>query len=366
MNRDRLWTPTLFTDEVQVEYYLPAETDQSAEAAQVQITSVLYQYVPAFASPAEREVACHLDVNCFADWQFEALGVAAVGSIEEPPDRPLSFRCSGAALGRVPGDSAPLFMTATHCDVTAANADTAEVVWFWQTDACNGSPPNPNTLPASHVAAVVVRDMTTDWTLLGLRAGLPAGVVLEGWNAGYLSNDSPTVHIHHPDRAWKRITFGVKQGDNGTRPRTDGSDLCESGNAYRTIVDPADGDGNLEGGSSGSPLFDSSGGVRGVLSCGEPPFCDINDLHHDYGRLDQAYPLLAPVLDPADPVYANAAFAGTERGTLSEPFRTLYKAVTAVITSSDLHIQAGSYPESLILDRAVVLHARNGTVTIGN
>jgi hypothetical protein len=124
------------------------------------------------------------------------------------------------------------------------------------------------------------------------------------------------------------------------------------------------GSGLAEPGSSGSPVFDSAKRVRGTMTgCGTEACSTANIIK--YGRLDTAWGQVEPYLDPTDPVYVDGSYAGAERGTSSQPFNRVIEAVYAVISSSSVHIEAGSYNEQMLVDKPMVLRARNGTVTIG-
>jgi hypothetical protein len=124
--------------------------------------------------------------------------------------------------------------------------------------------------------------------------------------------------------------------------------------------------GLTELGSSGSAVFDASHRVRGALSQGtKNPTCSM-DTQSWYGRLDVAWSVLAPFLAATDPVYVDGSYAGSaERGTETEPFRTVLKGVYAVPEHGTVYIEAGTYSETFKLPKGMTLRARNGTVLIG-
>lgn len=81
--------------------------------------------------------------------------------------------------------------------------------------------------------------------------------------------------------------------------------------------------------------------------------------------MDQAWTSLDGFLDPVDPVYVDGAYSGTERGTAGAPFEFVRRGIFGVVRGSSVHIEAGSYPETMVIEKAMTLRARNGMVTIG-
>jgi lysyl endopeptidase len=362
---DEFWTPPVFSDEVRLEYYLPENIDPTAEATVFSVDAISNQYRPIpGTAPQEGShpvvLNCHLDVSCYADWQNQADGVGALTYISSPAEG--QFFCSGCMYNRVPGDFTPLFATARHCGGndgwSQAEAESAIVFWFYQTPSCNGTPPNPATLPSTSGVVLLVDDPNTDYTLLGLESDVPGGVEYEGWDAGYWADGEAATGIHHPRGTHKRITFGTK---------TDDITSCIPAQAWQVYV--ADGDGELEPGSSGSPVFDDSHRVRGTASCAT--WSCTSDDYIDYGRLDTAFTLLEPYIyrnDAAEwDAYVNGSYTGTEKGTVSQPFDTVVEGIFAVRggTAYSVYIEAGNYNERLVIDKPMILKARNGVVTIG-
>lgn len=362
---EEFWTPPVFGEEIRLEYYLPAGVKQDVDDDFLAVDAIAHQYRPmpgtaltGGTSPVE--LNCHLDVSCYADWAIQADGVGALTYISSPAAG--QFFCSGAMLNRVPQDFTPLFATARHCGGSdgwsQSEADSAIVFWFYQTPSCNGTPPNPATLPSTSGVVPLVNDPNTDYTLLGLESDVPGGVEYEGWDAAYWANNEPATGIHHPDGTHRRITFGTKTGNVTS---------CIPAQAWRIYI--ADGDGEIEPGSSGSPIFDSAHRVRGTASCAS--WSCTSDDTADYGRLDTAFPLLEPYLyrnDAAEwDAYVNGSYAGVEKGTISQPFNTVPEGVFAVRagTAYSVYIEAGNYAQQMVIDKAMTLRSRNGVARIG-
>jgi len=346
-------TPTIPGDEVRIEYRLPHGATSRPGEDELCITGLAYIYRESLTkdSTGVDELDCHLNVTCYPAWDSEKMSVARVSystgsSIAD---------CSGAMLNRGPGDFTPIFMTAEHCDIGSANINTVEVLWEFHENDCPGTVPDPYFLPKSEAQISLTSDTVSDFRLLGLSFDVPAGTLFAGWDTGYWSNGLSATGIHHPKGTYKRISFGTKIGDElsgeGTR-------------AWK--IRYAQGQGLIERGSSGSPIFDSSHRVRGVDSFYyvEPTCSTYNDDY--YGRMDEAWSVLQPYLDPTDPVYVDGSYSGQELGTAAKPFNRVLEGAYAVIEDSHLYIKAGTYDETFLLEKGMVLHAQSGTVTIGS
>lgn len=347
IRQEEFWSATIYAGEVAVEYFLPPGIDPDAPGSGIVVDGLLNQYRNPLVTQL-RELSCHLDVTCYPAWALEGDGVAAIASITYP----YSYFCSGGMLNRSPSDFTSLFATANHCGVNVTNESSVIVTWFYQTAVCNGTPPSPSTLPQTLGCAALVNDASTDYCLVGLRDTGTGGVSYLGWDANYWTNGSAATMIHHPDGSYKRITFGSKTADVTS---------CIPASAWRFLV--PDGFGEDEPGSSGAPMFDASHRVRGTASCATWS-CTSDDMI-SAGRLDVAYSKLSPYLTPTDPVYVNGGYGGVEQGTVSQPFQRFKNGSFGVIRGHTLYVEAGSYNDRLVIDRAMVIHSRNGTAVIG-
>lgn len=351
------WSPILYSDLVYVEYYLPPGLDHTAPEWQLPLDQVLniYRATPTDGDGGETPVdggdpvvlTCHLDVMCYS---VGAITRNAVGALSYVSNQ-YGFFCSGAMLNRVGGDLTPFFMTARHCGVNSGNAHNLLVTWFWQRSSCGGTLPSLSSLPQCAGVETFVNDANTDFTLVGL-SDVNTSNAWAGWNAGYWADGSASRGIHHPGGSYKRITFGTKTGDVTS---------CVGGQAW--YISNPNGNGEIEPGSSGSPIIDSDERVRGAASCASWD-CSASDLA-TYARFDQAWPLLQPFLQPVDPIYVDNSWGGNEEGTLAEPFNTVIEGVFAVQRGSNVYIDAGTYNEPMTIRKAMTLNRRNGVVTIG-
>ncbi|MCA1817773.1 MAG: DUF1565 domain-containing protein [Acidobacteria bacterium] len=64
-------------------------------------------------------------------------------------------------------------------------------------------------------------------------------------------------------------------------------------------------------------------------------------------------------------IYVDASYTGAESGTFLQPFRTITKAVNAARTYQPIWIRAGTYSDTLTINKPLELRSRGGLVVIG-
>ena len=262
------WSDTVFSESVAIEY---EPEDPDSTTVPFHLEKISHQVpAPVAASPTPALFAaatpppdaadiCHLDPNCYPDWQssmksvgqivFEAEGVEAL--------------CSGALVATRDNNLKPYFMTAGHCVSTEEVARTVEAYWTYQTAGCGApAPDRANSTKSSAGAHLLTASALSggDFSLLLLK-DVPAGVTYAGWDFGTPPFLAPLTGIHHPKGSYKRISFGRRIGDafvvidNLQSPAPD---------YYQVLWDK----GRTEPGSSGSPLFSGPGIIVGALTYG--------------------------------------------------------------------------------------------------
>ncbi len=349
-----LWTASVFGAVVTLEYYAPAGIDP-AQIGKFQVSEISHLYVEMATLLSPQEGTCHNDVTCSTAWAAEAGGVAGMGTIGGAAG---VLWCSGSLLNDLDAETAVgYFLTANHCLTgnnsmlgTQAQANTVEYYWRFQTPTCNGTAPNAPTVPRTVGGADLIsrqtRDAGNDHAFLRIRNALPGGLTLAGWDAAAFGNGDDTIGIHHPDGAFKRISFG---------------DVSGSSTNYWNVIWTS---GVTEPGSSGSPIFDASHRIRGQLfggdsSCTDPSGVDV------YGRFNVTYPNIRRWLEVGGTINVNGSYAGAEQGTPSQPYRTISGANGFAWDGVRMKIKAGVYNEAVTINRNVVLIADGGTVVIG-
>lgn len=310
------------------------------------------------------QLPCHLDVMC------ENVNVAcrqATGQMNFVCT-PSCARCSGTLLNDLDGETyAPYFLTAYHCLHTQADVDTLEVVWFWQRDSCPGTLPNYFNLERNTGGTLLETNPTNggnDMTFIRLAGDLPGGVGFAGW-----TTDRPDsgYGIHHPRGDWKRVTF---VSDVGFCPGCAG---C--GDPYDYDFYDMD-NGIIEGGSSGSGVFNSAGQLAGQLyghccpsaSClGEELDCgNVDEFAAMYGEFETTYPIISYWLKIGGTIHVDGTnITPPWLGTPDDPFPLVSLANNFAWNGARIKIRAGSYPETLTFSKELTVLAQGGVVTIG-
>ncbi|MCW5933495.1 MAG: hypothetical protein KIT45_04240 [Fimbriimonadia bacterium] len=357
------WTTIIFGDSIGLEFFAPPDLEGTPQLPE--IVAFNYNYHVPF-SDFFPQGCSHRDVTCEAAWANEARAVTMLARVSGGG---LSSFCSGALLNRNPTDAganSPIVLTANHCVGTTTTANTTSFVWLYQTPNCNGTAPNPNSLPRSDGALLLKRHSSSDWNILGSYEPPGASYYL-GWDSdNSWSNGSFAAGIHHPGGSFKRFSSGTKTG-SGNRTFCDSNgNNCFDADVWNVEWTT----GFTQPGSSGSPLMDGARRVRGTLTGGPSDDCTVSR----YGRFHNAFGTIRYFLyEMASPTYVDNSVAGdgannagsTERGTAGNPFNSVYEATFCVPTGGTVRIDGGNYNQRFTLWRPMTLRSDAGTVRIG-
>jgi hypothetical protein len=277
-NRDyyQLWTPVVPGDAAVVELFVPTEAKDEPRLVLGHIGAGYRDWFKrkALAQP-KAEGSCNNDVVCpqgvpWAD-QIRSVAVYSVGG---------SWACTGTLITDTAGDLRPFFLTANHCEVTAANAASVVVYWNYQSATCGTH--GPGSLAQSQSGAIFrAAKADVDFTLLELAASPNPGfhVYYSGWDR---SGNAPAgaVGIHHPDCDVKAISFASK-------PLTTVNSCIGSGTSthWQVLWDS----GVTEPGSSGSGIWNPANHLLvGTLSGGDSACSSPSD-PDCYGKFSIAW-----------------------------------------------------------------------------
>lgn len=269
-------------DEAVIEYFEPADADFRGEI-EIDRISHIYRDFLRIAEYNEKghigdaEGDCHLNVACpqGASWRNQINSVACISITGSTG----SYLCSGAMINNTRLDKTPYLLTANHC--LDGTSSTFKFYFLYEASTCDGT-----TGPWNKVcngATIVARaDLNTssDFMLLRLTGTLSQTIqdsmFLAGWDA--TGTSSVGCAIHHPGGDLKKISIPRLITSPGG-----------STNKYWTIYWHTNPNlGVTEGGSSGSPLFNSAGNIIGDLSNGSSA-CDYVNGVDNYGKFSYSW-----------------------------------------------------------------------------
>ncbi len=250
-----------------------AATDKVMRQTRFRITGLGHIRPRFMAGECGYNAECVVNAECASD--------PAVSSAENAVAHML-FRsggsyyiCSGGLINDNDSSNAlPLFLTANHCLNRARDASTLENFFRFTASACgNTSLCNASytalrsTFPRTMGANIVSTGRNADYTLLRLAEPAPAGSAFLGWTEAPVafSNGTDLFRISHPGGAPQSFSKHEVDTSAGTCTAWPRGDRIYS----RDVI------GATEGGSSGSPVVNSTGQVVGQLSgaCGT----NVND-----------------------------------------------------------------------------------------
>ncbi|HEX4955105.1 MAG TPA: fibronectin type III domain-containing protein [Thermoanaerobaculia bacterium] len=277
-----LWTPVLLATDAVVEVTLP----EAERGALELVLGAINQGYRGFRSGGpDKSGSCNVDVICPEGDAYRDI-IRSVARITISG----AFLCSGSLVNNTAQNLRPLFLTADHCDVSTANDQTVVTYWLFENTVCrppgsaasggNGDGSTSRTVSGS---TLIARYAPSDFSLIELSSTPPSATHRPFWAGWDRTGGAPgsAIGIHHPQGDEKRISF-----ENQATSVT--SYLGSGSPGDGTHLRVADWDlGTTEGGSSGSPLFNSSKRVVGQLHGGFAA-CGNNSADW-YGRLNTSW-----------------------------------------------------------------------------
>jgi len=302
------WAPSSRSEEAVLEIDLPSGASPDMlrfSIPQVSHVAVNLSLLPADGTQSKlhnigRSESCQVNVECSTSpaKQATAEAVARINCIKNGR----GYLCTGTLLDNTSGDETPYFLTANHCIKTPAEAASASTYWFFQAASCGGSTVQGNWVKREGGAQLLLTREENDSTLLKLNYQPPAGATFAKWNATTWSSGEDAVGIHHPAGDLKKISSATIDEFQQCWIYDDGSSyraclsfngtLSHLGNYFSADFVGA----GVEGGSSGSPLLNTAGAVKGVLHGSAGNVC--NNKSGKYGRFDDFYPHVRKWLHP--------------------------------------------------------------------
>lgn len=299
---------------ITLEYYAPAGVTQTPI---IEVREVVYFYrgVNDFVKPfetssgnkpggqlVEKADPCQVDVACSPEnsgWTDQINAVVHYTFSQGGS----TYVCSAAMVNNTSQDCTPYILTAWHCGEPNAGSNISTWTWYWnyQKTTCSTGSANAidgskgtNTMTGGTVVCSSGNGTLlnaanpgpnevagSDFYLVELNSTPPSSynAFYAGWDRTN-SGSGSGVGIHHPAGSPKKIsTYTSALGANGNF----------NGGASNThwVVQWAattNGHGVTEGGSSGSPIFNSAGRIIGQLS-GGGSFCSTPTVTDVYGKV---------------------------------------------------------------------------------
>lgn len=259
------------------EFILEIDVPAGAQDPVIAVSSVIYDYRGVYGLMdgsvtvgGTKTTGCLVDVNCpegsgWDDQKRATMRTLSGGAL-----------CSGALLNNTNVDETNYVLTADHCGQTS---NTVFLFGYERPGCRSGTAPTNKTVSG---ATVLTSNGTYDNRLMRINASIP-----QSYNPYYAGWTRTTTNS----------TFGFSMGHPSGGPKKISIDANGSAmNSTFWVVTWSV--GMLEGGSSGGPLFDQAGLVRGPACCVNNFTCGSQSA--SYGRFDRFYTLnnVAQWLDP--------------------------------------------------------------------
>ena len=251
-------TPLIEGDSIILEYFEP---DNASFNGNIEIERIVHDYrdILNFNNQNTPSSRCGTNVVCpegedFID-QINAGSWLDMGS----------YICSGSMINNTSNDLTPYYMTAWHC-TDGLNESTFRFYFNYETETCEGS----NSSYGAYSYGSIIRSSSNgndpDFTLLEITDEISDtwdDVFYAGWDR---SSSPPLINsgVHHPGGDPKKINFDDDYAQHS--PGINWQDIGYSppGSHWGVIWDV----GCTEGGSSGSPAYNSDGRFIGQLTGG--------------------------------------------------------------------------------------------------
>ena len=318
----RLFTTSLILgDAFTIELFIPGEQKNSTqnendETLFLHLSDIGYAYrdVPNYdSSKGINSDWCEVNVNCSPEgdnWQNQKNGVVRIRIKVSGGN----YWCTGSLVNNARFDLTPYVLTADHCAHQLGHYATADDLSQWvftfnyESPNCQNLTPEVKTLTgAVKIAQGGYKGQTgSDFYFLLLNDNVPVdyNVFYSGWSAQDLSSETG-VTIHHPGGDIKKISTYIE-------PLLSTGWQNNNLQSHWEVVwsETINGWGVTEGGSSGSPIYNSEGLLIGTLTGGyaacdnfgiygpeEPDYYGKFSYHWESnGTVDTAQ--LKPWLDP--------------------------------------------------------------------
>jgi len=293
-------------DVVILEYFKPLNVKEDAI---ISISNVAYAYrlIDFSFNKNTNSWYCMINVACQEgdNWEDQSKGIARM-SIRIGGSY---YWCSGSLINNTNNDRTPYFLSAAHCGEGSTSSDRLQWVFYFnfQSSSCSGSSSGYNSITGCQLKAKdqSYADSGSDFDLMKFNSSIPNSydVYYNGWNrTNSTDNAGSGVGIHHPAGDIKKISTYLT-------PLVSSTFWNGLHSHWRlTWAETINGKSIMQGGSSGSPVFDSNGLIMGDLTGGYASNSCENPSPAYYGKIWYSWDkngttnstMLKPWLDPGD------------------------------------------------------------------
>lgn len=313
-------------DELVVEVIANSKINLDESFYALEIDEIAYAYRNVYESiqPLDSD-PCQVNINCPEgnNWKRQQRGIAKIIFKEGNS----WYYCTGSLVNNTAQDGTLYFLTAEHCggDASAADRNVWQFFFRYERPDCTNSfnPINNTALIGCTLKAKGLLAGGSDFQLLQLSSTVPRSYLpyFNGWDRSVTASNSG-VGIHHPSGDVKKIsTYGTTLV---TATPNIGGSLMAINSAWRVVwMATETNHGVTEGGSSGSPIFNTSKRIAGTLSGGSSS-CDALTSPDFYGKFSYHWESngtlntqqLKPWLDPmgTNPTHLDGFDPLTPRG----------------------------------------------------
>jgi hypothetical protein len=233
--------------------------------------------------------ACNVDVNCSNDEMVRLVKNSVVRIVFSGTER-----CTGTLMNTTGDNSINYVLTAGHCFENEAAANTAVFYFNYESPSCNG--PDGKSSKSLSGATIRAASENLDFALVELFEPVPFTYhpYYAGWDHSGQSVSSATA-IHHPLGDVKKMS--IEEHTLSVTSFGSGYDASTHWLVRHWEL------GTTEAGSSGGPLFNSSGHLVGTLTggmakCGNSIKDYFQMFSHSWKDYPDQHNQLANWLDP--------------------------------------------------------------------
>ncbi|MCX6268429.1 MAG: T9SS type A sorting domain-containing protein [Bacteroidetes bacterium] len=279
----------IYGDELTIEYNAPNDLP----LPELHISEIGHAYRGVSGYTGEKGFGgsgpCEVNINCAEGntWQNQKRSVARI-AVKQGAG---SVWCTGSLVNNVRNDGKPYMLTADHCGKYSTEADLNQWIFYFNYESTGCPDPANEPVIKSLTGATMIAhggnggNSGSDFFLVLLQSDIPESyhVYFNGWSRETIPPSPSGACIHHPEGDVKKISTYTKPLQPSRWPQD-----TKLAHWQVTWTETANGHGVTEGGSSGSPLFDSQGRLVGTLTGGKST-CDSLNSPDWYGMFSYSW-----------------------------------------------------------------------------